>query len=144
MSELTIEVTGSNDFGPCACCGSMSRTVWGFIHRGDVTEAAYFVQWTLGQIERHGANVDLIMGKWGETTDSTDRYAVAMELHHMPDGPSFTVIDSADRPAASSDLVGKPLARDEVIGTPLAERAFELVDAIWLQDERIAEIVEAA
>jgi hypothetical protein len=34
------------------------------------------------------------------------------------------------------------LARAEVIGTPLAKQAFELVDAIWLRDERIAEIVE--
>jgi hypothetical protein len=144
MRELSLEVTGSNDFGPCACCGAKSRTVWGFIHRGDVTEAAYFVQWTLGQVERHGANFDLIMGKWGEPTEATDRYAVAMELYRTPEGPSFTVIDSADRPVASSDLVGKPLARDEVIGTPLAKRAFELVDTIWLRDERIAEIVEAA
>ena len=144
MRLLSIEVSDSNDFGPCECCGSKSRTVWGFIHRGDVTEAAYFVQWTLGQVERHGAHFDLIIGKWGDATDSKDRCAVSMELHRTSDGPSFTVIDSVDRPTASNELVGKPLARDEVIGTPLAKQAFELVDAIWLQDKRIAEIVEAA
>jgi hypothetical protein len=54
------------------------------------------------------------------------------------------VIDAVGRPAASSELVGKPLAREEVVGTPLAKQAFELVDAVWLQDKRIAEIVEAA
>jgi hypothetical protein len=143
MRQLCIEVTGSEDFGPCECCGSKSRTVWGFVQRGDVTEAAYFVHWTLGQVERHGANFDLIIGRWGDATDSKDRLAVSMELHGTCNGPMFTVIDSVNRPAAASDLVGKALARDEVIGTPLAKQAFELVDAIWLQDERIAEIVEA-
>jgi len=144
MRQLSIEVSGSNDVGPCECCGAKSRTVWGFVHRGAVIQAVYFVQWTLGQVERHGANFDLIIGQWGDNTTSRDRCAVSMEFHRTSDGPSFTVIDSVDRPAASSDLVGKALARDEVVGTPLATRAFELVDAIWLQDTRIAEIVEAA
>ena len=143
MRELSIEVSGSNDFGACECCGSNSRTVWGFVQRGDATDAAYFVQWTLGQVERHGANFDLIMGRWGDAADSKERYVVSMELHRTPQGPTFTVIDSFNRPATRSDLVGKALARDEVIGTPLAKQAFELIDAIWLQDARIAEIVEA-
>jgi hypothetical protein len=33
------------------------------------------------------------------------------------------------------------LAREEVIGTNLAQKAFDIVDAIWLQDDRILEIV---
>lgn len=143
MGQRSIEASGSHDFGPCECCGSNSRTVCGFVQRGDETEAAYFVQWTLGQVERHGANFDLIIGKWGDAADSKERFAVSMELHRTSSGPMFTVIDAAHRPAASSDWVGKALARDEVIGTPLAQQAFELVDAIWLQDARIAEIVEA-
>jgi hypothetical protein len=51
------------------------------------------------------------------------------------------VVDSSHRPVAASVLVGKALARSQVIGTPLARAAFECVDAIWLHDERIAEIV---
>jgi hypothetical protein len=59
-------------------------------------------------------------------------------------GPSFMVVDASSRTAASSDLVGRVLCRDEVIGTSIAQAAFELVDAIWLQDERIAELTGAA
>jgi hypothetical protein len=51
------------------------------------------------------------------------------------------VIDSGGRPFASSELAGKSLAREDVVGTPLAQLAFDVVDAVWLQDERIAEIV---
>jgi hypothetical protein len=97
-------------------------------------------QWTLGQIDRHDANLDLIIGKWGEGTTPGDRYVVSLEFQRTDHGPVFTVTDSAHRPAASSDLVGRALLRSEVIGTPLAPIAFEMVDTIWLQDKRIAEI----
>jgi hypothetical protein len=56
-------------------------------------------------------------------------------------GPSFMVIDAADRPAAASDLVGRALAREEVIGRPIAKQAFSIVDAILQQDARVAELL---
>jgi hypothetical protein len=140
MPALTVELGESSELGPCDCCGGRSRTVWGYLHRGETTEAAYFVQWTLGQVDRHGANFDLIVGKWGDGTIRHDRRAVALELRHGEAGPAFTVIDAADRPVGGSELVGKALSRGEVIGTPLAAAVFEMVDAIWLQDERIAEV----
>jgi hypothetical protein len=65
MRDLSIEASGSNDLGPCECCGCKSRTVWGFVHRGDVTEAAYFVQWTLGQVERRSARGIERLGREG-------------------------------------------------------------------------------
>jgi hypothetical protein len=144
MSELTIELSGSKDLGPCECCGGDSRTVWGFVHSRRGPEAAYFVQWTLGHVDQHGANFDLIVGKWGTGADRADRCAVSLEFRRTEQDPSFMVIDSASRPVATSDLVGRSLARSEVIGSPLAKTAFDIVDAIWLQDKRIAEIVGAA
>jgi hypothetical protein len=117
--------------------------VWGYVHRPDRTAAAYFVQWTLGQVDRHGANVDLIIGKWGTGADRPDRCSVSLEFRRTDKGPAFMVIDSRGRPVASSELVGKSLTREEVVGTALAQAAFELVDAIWLQDARIAEVVGA-
>src|SRR6187455_1276529 len=98
MIPLSIETAGSSDFGPCSCCGANSRTVWGYVHRGDVAVAAYFVQWTLGQLERHGANFDLIVGNWGDGTSRNDRSAVSLEFSRTQRGPSFIVVDSAQRP----------------------------------------------
>jgi hypothetical protein len=54
------------------------------------------------------------------------------------------VVDSAGRDADSADLVGRAMSRDEVIGTEIAQLAFAIVDTIWLQDERISEIVHAS
>ena len=144
MIDLRIEPSGSQEFGPCDCCGGTSRTVWGYANRGADTAAAYFVQWTMGQVDRHGANVDLIIGKWGDGATRSDRCSVALEYRRTDRGPSLMVIDSEGRTVASSNLVGKALARREVLGTPLAQLAFDIVDAIWRQDERIKEIVSAA
>ncbi len=141
MVELSIEPSGSFDCGPCECCGGNSRRVWGYAHRADHTEAAYFVQWTLGHVDEHGAHFDLILGRWGEGADPRDRSAVSLEFRRTDHGPAFMVIDAASRDFASKELVGRALARSEVLGTPLATRAFAIVDAIWLQDARIEEIV---
>ena len=54
------------------------------------------------------------------------------------------VIDASDRPVSQSDLVGEALTRAEVIGTPTAKIAFDIVDAVWIQDDRIREIVGGA
>lgn len=141
----TIEFDGGNDFGPCDCCGNVSRTVRGYLHRetGD-TEAAYLVQWTLGNVEEHGANFDLIIGEWGEGTTKSDRRAVAMKLRWIEGEPQLMFIDAASRPVAESDLVGGALTREDVIGTSIAQQAFDIIDEIWLYDPRITEVVGAS
>ncbi len=141
---LQVEPTEAKDTGPCACCGSMTRRVWGFVHRGDATEAAYFVQWTPGAVERHGANFDLIIGRWGDATSSSERIAASLEYRRTPSGPSFMVIDAGDRDVAQSELVGRALRREDVLGGPIAKQAFEIVDAIWLNDPRISELTADA
>ena len=135
-----IEPTGSKDFGPCSCCGDDSRSVWGLVHHGEVGEAAYFVHWTRHQVDRHGAHFDLAIGRWGEDSSTEDRFAVSLEFRRTEQGPQFMVIDATERPIAGGDLVGRALRREEVIDTPLAKQAFDIIDAIWLQDQRIEEI----
>jgi hypothetical protein len=140
MASLKIEPGGSDDVA-CDCCDRQSRTVSGFVYRGGDAAAAYFVQWTIGGVASHGANFDLIIGKWGEGTRPTDRCAVALEFRRTDNGPAFMVVDASGRSAGRSDLVGEALGREQVVGTPLAKIAFEFVDAVWVQDLRIREIV---
>ena len=51
------------------------------------------------------------------------------------------VIDATTRPIAHHELAARALRRDEVVGTALAAHVFELVDAIWLKDRRIGEMI---
>ncbi len=140
--NLRVEPESSSD-GLCDCCGDTTRTVNGFISTPERTVAAYFVSWTLDAVSSHGASFDFIIGTWGDGTAHNDRAAVALEFRLIEGQPNFMVRDATGRPAASSDLVARALRRAEVIDTPLAEQVFNLVDAVWLQDPRIAEVTAA-
>ncbi|HEY7152731.1 MAG TPA: hypothetical protein VH575_02120 [Gemmataceae bacterium] len=138
---LRVEPTGTNDYGPCECCGNNSRCVWGFIHAPEGTLASYFVHWALNRVADHGANFDLILGKWGEQATAQDRCLVSLAYRLFEDGPQFMVIDGHDRPSAKSELVGQVLRRAEVVGQPIAKQAFAAVDAILAQDSRVLELL---
>ena len=118
--------------------------VSGFVYRDDDAIAAYLVQWTIEGVDLHGANFDLIIGNWGERATRSERSAIAVEFRHTPDGRAFMVGDASARPVGQSDLVGHALSREEVVGTPMEQVVFEIVDAVWLYDSRISEIVKGA
>jgi hypothetical protein len=138
-----IEQEKTQDFGPCDCCSSMSRLVAGFVTRSGGPYVGYQVHWALGQVERHGAMFYIILGYWGEGTLAADRYAVALRYRCDSETTGFMIIDANETAIASHPLVGRTLRRDDVIGSPLAQEVFEIVDFIWLNDERIAEITHA-
>lgn len=138
-----LDLQDIQDFGPCDCCDSMSRLAAGLVYKNNDAYAGYQVHWTLGQIERHGATFYVILGQWGEGTTAEDRYAVALLYRADSEATGFMVIDADDTQIASNPLVGKALRREDVVGTPLAKEIFDLVDFIWLHDDRISEITGA-
>ena len=67
-----------------------------------------------------------------------------MAFRLIDGGPQFMVIDAARRPLAQGDkLATTALRRDQVVGTPLVVEVFDILDAIWLRDDRIAELTGA-
>ena len=135
-ADLEVELDGESS-GHCDCCGRTTRNVKGWIHTPEGTLAAYFVQWTEGHLAENGANIDFIIGRWGDGASAEQR--VAVSLIHFEDeemGPSVMVTDAGGRPVSQSSLVGSALTREEVIGTPLAAQVFALIDAIFVQDPR--------
>jgi hypothetical protein len=139
--QLTINPDDERTFGPCNCCGNMTRRVWGYVNEGDATIAAYFVEWTPGHVEQ-AATFDLILGKWGPETSSTDRQGAALAFRQLETGPTFMVLDAADRPIGASALVGAALSREQIIGKPIAETVFAICDTVFLQDQRISPLRE--
>ena len=134
--RFTIERLDENH-GHCACCGHESRSVAGLVYEQDGACAAYWMHWTVNHLSDTGANLDLVLGAWGEGTSAKDRYAVSLVHFQQEDGsPALMVIAAQDRPAANGNLAASGLRRDEVIGTRLAEQIFALTDAIYEQDGR--------
>jgi len=107
-------------------------------------EAAYFVEWTPGAVRKHGATFDLIIGRWGDDSTAADRFAVSLALRRTERGPEFMVANALDRSVAKSVLVGRALDRASALETSIAERAFAVVDAVWVNDRRIEKLVSDA
>ena len=143
-TDLSIEPTGSSDTGFCACCGRASRRVSGFVYDRSDPVAAYFVHWTLGHVPDQGANIDLIVGEWGDAGDAKRRHAVALAYRLLPTGPVMMVIDAAGRSFVHDEsFVGRAMNRDDVFDTDVAEVAFAIADAVLAQDQRVAELLGA-
>jgi hypothetical protein len=107
------------------------------VHDGDNTLAAYWMNWTIGHLSDPGANLDLILGRWGEEVSADDRVLVSLLHREQADGnPALMIIDAAERAGDKGELAGTVLDRADVIGTPLAAQVFALVDAIYEQDGR--------
>jgi len=136
QSNMRLEILKGNEteFGPCDCCGNMTRRVWGYVHSQDAALAAYYVEWTPGHSD---ANFDLILGKWGDETQSADRVSVAIEFRMIETGPAFQVIDAEQRSYAKSSLVGKALNRESVLDGNLRQHVFDILDLIYLEDPRL-------
>ncbi len=141
MSEALVLVATpwKESAGTCACCGRMSKTVWGDISQNGATLAVYFVQWTVGAPD-HKPNIDLVIGAWGEGTDVDNRFLVSLLYKTGGDGGSFMVIDGEDRLASKRSVCGRAMRRVQVVGTALAGEVFALVDALWLTDPRMQEV----
>lgn len=134
--RFAVEQMGESS-GHCDCCGNESQCVWGMVHDGDAALAAYWMNWTASHLSHPGANLDLVIGRWGHDASADDRVIVSLLHRQQPDGsPALMVIDAADRPAAKGELARTALARTDVVDTPLAAQVFALVDAIYEQDDR--------
>ena len=136
---ITIEKGIEKPLTRCDCCGRATRALNGYASDELGALATYTVQWTDGHVLENGANFDFIVGEWGGAPASK-RVAVSVQYRILDSGPSFMIIDATDRPISRSPLVGESLTRSEVLGTPLAKEVFDVVDAIWLQDERIRDL----
>lgn len=143
-SLSTVEPAGDATFGPCPCCGDPTRRVWGFAQTADGTRAAYFIQWVPGAVLKHGASFDLIVGRWGDDAVPADRSAVSMAFRYSANGPEFMVIDAQGRYHADPSVAATALSRGAVLNSSIAQEAYAIVDAIWLSDARVGELIAPA
>ncbi len=121
----------------CACCASETRTLSGFVYSGDAAFGAYFVTGAVGRPE-HDASFDLILGSFGDAACG-DRRGVSVVFRSGPQG-GFMVVDATPR-LRGAELVDVAMTRQDVVSGPWAATVFEVLDAIWLQDHRISDLV---
>jgi hypothetical protein len=96
------------------------------------------------QVLKHGAEFYIVLGKFGEGTTAADKFAVALHFFVEPDRCGFAVVDAEKTSISSHPIIRRALSRADVIDTPLAQEVFDLVDAIWFEDENIAEVRDSS
>ena len=130
-ARLVVEQAGESG-GTCACCGRASHTLWGYVHEAEgPTLAAYFLHWTDGHFDQSGANLNLVVGAWGDGASPADRATVSLVQRRAEDGSAaLTVIDADPEPAVADHA----LTRDEVAAR--SDHIFRIIDAIYEQDRR--------
>jgi hypothetical protein len=142
LINYDVEPDSDLTSGVCECCGNASRQITGFVHVGEATRAGYSFHWTTHRFPEHPANIDLVIGRWGEDAPADQRFVVSMLLTLRDGRPDVLVIDAPDRPIANkTELASRALNRDQVIGTPVAGEVFGLIDAIFLKDPRVPELL---
>src|SRR5689334_3088300 len=134
MAAFLVEAGDPAERLPCDVCGDTSKSARGIV-RGGGGETAYVVQWTEGRLGEHGAHFDLLMAQ------DPQSLAVALEFRAADDEHGFMVIDANQRDTWSGfPSPVRLLSRDEVLGGGLAEVVFAIIDAIWLQDDRLQDL----
>lgn len=140
--ELEVEPTSESVSGKCDCCGSLTRTIFGYVHYRDAaTVSAYCVRWTVGNPD-HDPWFLFSLGPWGEGTSAANRCSIAAVFGSRDDQPSFMIVDAEKLEWRDESLVGRRLKREEVIGQPVAKSVFRLLDAVWLGDPRVVEMAK--
>ncbi|HDR9761820.1 TPA: hypothetical protein ACK3Q6_006492 [Burkholderia cepacia] len=81
-----------------------------------------------------------MLGDWGERAGPADRVLVSLIYIPREGGGPVSIVNAAERRVDISDLFEFALAREQVIGTPLAPLVFQMIDALWLTEPRIADV----
>jgi len=131
----TIELSKESRQGPCECCATFTRTVWGYVLEDGAARAAYFARWSEGHPE-HGATFLFSVGNWGEGASPSDRVAVALSCRIDGGRPGFMVVDASSAPWRD-EFLGEKLSREQVVGTSLADDVFAMVDQVLSEDNRV-------
>ena len=142
MGEIEIELGERAEPHPCACCGRVSHTVWGYVHRNGVPTAVYYAGWSEGHPD-NGVKFVIGMGRWGEGSSAQDRVALFLHYHVLENGPAFMVINRGDTAFADTEaFLGRALAREEALAHPWIKAVFNIADRIIEDDLRVKEFIE--
>ena len=117
---------------PCDCCGKTTLVIEGDLYRQDAWIGFYWVRMAEGHPEQL-PTFHIGTGNWAEEARSEDRWVIAVE--YSKDAEGFRAIDVPNDGSTATFL-----KRDEWISTDFASEAVAILDAIYMKDDRLAEL----
>ena len=137
MSTISIEPDGQAELGPCADCGSSTRSVWGYAYNDGACIAAYFARRTIGHRPQEPFHFLLSIGRWGEGAEPSTRRSIGVECRMGEDRPGFMVIDADALNWGKGEILGAALTRPEALADPAHDVAFSVLDRVVFDDPRV-------
>jgi hypothetical protein len=98
---------------------------------GDVPHAVYIAEFPSAPHLGGAALIDILLGKWGEGTQPSDRSIYRVYFFREPE--RFLVVDAAPRPESA----GTALTREQAFASGKIDLIFAILGAMWEQDPRI-------
>lgn len=120
----------------CPTCGAGFEHVTGFVTRDGVAHAAYYAA-CHGSPE-HVAQIDVILGRWGDAATPTDRSHFACILR--ADGAM--AVDAPLAVAPETDWLGPRLTREQALVHGLVAEFWAVVDLIAVADPSVGAAVD--
>jgi hypothetical protein len=140
MTTLRLEPADEDKATRCACCGTRSRTVHGFIYRDDDAHAVYYAGWSDGHPEC-GVSIAIAVGQWGEGSSSADRTSIGIKAKPTPSSVDFTVLDPNESPWGDTPLFGKMLEREHALAHPKLKEVLQIIEHVVSNDARIRDFL---
>jgi hypothetical protein len=137
--EFRTEVLEIKAAGPGEAGSAPSQLAVGRVWVGDLIHATFRAQWTPGR-SAQPAVFDLVLGDHEDGAGPERRIGVSVTYRNEDGQGEFMLIDAADRPFSTSEVMGKALRAKQVAGSPLAREVFDLAGDILRSLPQFAEI----
>jgi hypothetical protein len=136
--SYSIEPGSEAITGQCTCCGGNTHVYRGFVYRDQNAFAIYLIAYTDGHPEV-GSSMTLSIRGWGDGADRAEKESVSLRWHKTPTGPGCSVVEPEEAFFREDrDFLGPMLTREEAMLSGRAAEAFQIADAIWSADARLA------
>jgi hypothetical protein len=135
-SNLEIELSPPDRFGPCECCGGMNVRLTRFVYRDGDAHAVYYAAFANNHPE-HELHMLVSIGEWGEGSEPSQRDAFFCRLRATDDAYQLMLEDAATSSWSEAGVVGKLLSQEEARAHPRKAEVFEIADEAVLSDPQV-------
>lgn len=128
-SNFNLEIGENCESSICHCCGRESYIGHGFIFKDGDAYAVYYAGWVPSHSEKK-VSFAIAIGEWDDSSTVEDRTCFGLEAYEEKEEILFKIIEPADSPWNTTELLGKMISRDDALNNPLIKEVFDIVEHI--------------
>lgn len=135
MLNIRYEPTETSE--PCPCgCGGRTVSLTRFVEADGEPVGVCFTRFATSH-QPPAAAVSLSLGNFAEGSTPAERVAFAMRIQPLPredEGYQLTLLDAAQSPWNTVEVIGRTLGREEAADHPRMQEAWAIADQVLTHD----------